>query len=88
MATTLDLTLGALEIGTMLSIFLYGIISVQFYMYTQADFKDHLVTRLLVCHSITVQLPYTLTQCSQVATMWYGQASTGASERSLSTPGS
>ena len=48
MAATLDLTLGVIEIGAMVSIFIYGIITVQVYIYTQANFKDNFAIRLLV----------------------------------------
>jgi len=48
MASVIDLTLGGLEVGTMISILLFGIITVQVYLYAQAGFKDHVVIRLLV----------------------------------------
>jgi hypothetical protein len=44
----LDLTLGALEIGTLISSVLFGFTTVQLYMYFKNDFRDLLWIRLLV----------------------------------------
>lgn len=48
MSTNLDLTLGTLEIATLLSSVLLGIIIVQVYIYYTRTFNDTLWLRLLV----------------------------------------
>ncbi|KAF8516665.1 hypothetical protein JB92DRAFT_2909896 [Gautieria morchelliformis] len=66
----LDATLGALEIGSIFSLILYGAATVQVINYAQANFKDHWVLRSLVAfvwtletvHSVlTIHLLYSLT---------------------------
>lgn len=48
MSTNLDLTLGTLEIATLLSSVLLGIVIVQVYVYYTRRFDDTLWLRLLV----------------------------------------
>ncbi|KAH7914161.1 hypothetical protein BJ138DRAFT_1144516 [Hygrophoropsis aurantiaca] len=48
MATSLDFSLGALEIGVLLSTCLYGVTTVQAYTYWSSRFRDPLWLRLLV----------------------------------------
>ncbi|KAF8574087.1 hypothetical protein K439DRAFT_1399325 [Ramaria rubella] len=45
---TLDSTLGAMEIGIFLSIFLYGIATAQVFFYIHSEYKDTLALKLLV----------------------------------------
>ena len=46
----LDDTLGALEIGIIFSIFLYGIFTIQTYLYTQGRISDPLWIKFLVSY--------------------------------------
>jgi len=46
--SVLDETLGAVEIGVIVSMFLYGIFTVQIFLYQQANMKDRIWLKCLV----------------------------------------
>ena len=52
MSTTLDRTLGAMEIGGVASTVLFGVVTVQAWLYIGSDFNDPLFLRLLVSDSV------------------------------------
>jgi hypothetical protein len=48
MPSPLDLTLGAVEMGAMISLFLFGMVTVQVYLYSMGSKTDHRWLKLLV----------------------------------------
>jgi hypothetical protein len=55
--TILDLSVGALEIGVLLSTVLYGVATVQAWLYTERNFKDPIWLRIMVSRqSLTSRL--------------------------------
>jgi len=63
MLSLLDKTLGALEIGILISTFLYGIYIVQAFIYSQADFKDMLWLKWLVLFVLILETAQTFCTC-------------------------
>jgi uncharacterized protein (DUF983 family) len=55
--SALDLSIGAVEIGVLFSTLLYGIVTVQVYLYTEGNFKDPLWLRIMVSNRNVVR-PY------------------------------
>jgi hypothetical protein len=47
--TALDLTLGAMEVGILISSVLFGMTTVQVYNYYKLDYKDNIYVHGLVC---------------------------------------
>lgn len=56
MSSALDLSLGAILIGTYLSSVLFGVTSVQLYVYLLSGYKDTIWTRVLVCSLLIAML--------------------------------
>ncbi|KAJ7123145.1 hypothetical protein C8R44DRAFT_785410 [Mycena epipterygia] len=63
-AVSLDSTLGAIEIGTMISIFLFGIVTVQVFSYFRNFHKDPWQLKLLVGVIWAVELIHTALTCA------------------------
>ncbi|KAF9456597.1 hypothetical protein BDZ94DRAFT_1275250 [Collybia nuda] len=59
-APALHSTLGAVQIGIIISVCLYGVLCVQAFTYYQAGFKDSLHTRLLVVWCLIVETIHTI----------------------------
>jgi len=63
MLSLLDKTVGAVEIGILISIFLYGIYVVQAFIYSQADSKDKLWLKCLVVFVGILETAHTFCIC-------------------------
>lgn len=71
MPSALDLSLGAILIGTYLSSVLFGVASVQLYIYLQSGYKDTIWTRASVCGSLAVTTFYPDITHQQVWACWF-----------------
>jgi len=75
----LDATLGALEIGVLMSIFLFGIATVQVFIYSQSNFKDSLQLRFLVGLIYSLETIHSVCICALLYSLTvvnYGVATT------------
>ncbi|KAF4596308.1 hypothetical protein EYR40_008007 [Pleurotus pulmonarius] len=79
MSSALDLSLGAILIGTYLSSVLFGVASVQLYVYLLSGYKDPIWTRVLVWVCWIMELLWTLAiwiYTYRIMVTFYGDLST------------